>query len=85
MAPGALGNVAGAEEAEAEAAKEAEDNPLSTPRTLPVTATNMVTDLTTGILEGAVSENPEEKLFVVLFTDGQHNVDGASPLRWPRS
>ena len=30
----------------------------------------MVTDLTTGILEGAVSENPEEKLFVVLFTDG---------------
>ena len=40
----------------------------------------MVTDLTTGILEGAVSENPEEKLFVVLFTDGQHNVDGTSPL-----
>ena len=78
--PGALGNVAGDEEAEAEAAKEAEDNPLSTPRTLPVAATNMVTDLTTGILEGAVSENPEEKLFVVLFTDGQHNVDGASPL-----
>ena len=72
--PGALGNV------DEDAADEAEDNPLATPRTLPVAATNMVTDLTTGILEGAVSENPEEKLFVVLFTDGQHNVDGTSPL-----
>ena len=55
-------------------------DPNAPPRTLPVVATNMITDLSTGIVEGAISENPSEKLFVVLFTDGQHNIEGASPL-----
>ena len=55
-------------------------NPATPPVTLPVSATNMITDLSTGLIEGAVSENPAEKLFVVLFTDGQHNVAGSSPL-----
>ena len=36
--------------------------------------------MSTGLVEGAVSEDPAEKLIVVLFTDGQHNVQGASPL-----
>ena len=59
---------------------EGKEDPSAPPRTLPVAATNMITDLSTGIVEGAVSENPSEKLFVVLFTDGQHNIEGASPL-----
>ena len=52
-----------------DATDEAEDNPFATPRhafqwPLPT----MVTDLTTGgILEGAVSENPEEKLLVAAL------------------
>ena len=59
---------------------EGQVDPNAPPVTLPVSATNMITDLSTGLIEGAVSEDPAEKLFVVLFTDGQHNVEGASPM-----
>ena len=75
--PGAIGN----EEADDKSQPiDDKEDPNAPPRTLPVAATNMITDLSTGIVEGAVSENPSEKLFVVLFTDGQHNIEGASPL-----
>ena len=75
--PDYIGNEGDAEESQT--VDEGED-PNAPPMTLPVGATNMITDLSTGIVEGAVSEDPSEKLFVVLFTDGQHNADGVSPL-----
>ena len=74
--PGAIGGVGGENTEHTDDSEE--DN--SPPQTLPVAATNMVTDLSTGIVEGAVSEDPQEKLFVILFSDGQHNVEGTSPL-----
>ena len=50
------------------------------PDTLEVPATNMVSDLVTGIEQGVVPDGSQERIFVVLLTDGQHNADGASPL-----
>ena len=57
---------------------------LPPPKTLEIAVTNMISDLATGIEEGVVSDTSKDNLHVVLFTDGQHNVDGASPLEMAR-
>ncbi|MDP7011064.1 MAG: VWA domain-containing protein [Verrucomicrobiota bacterium] len=57
---------------------------LPPPKTLEAAATNMISDLATGIEKGVVSDTSKENLHVVLFTDGQHNVNGASPLEMAR-
>jgi hypothetical protein len=74
--PGAIGD--------ADAEGESSSGYLPPPETLQVAATNMITDLATAIEEGVVGDTSKDKLYVVIFTDGQHNVDGASPLEMAR-
>ena len=74
--PGAIGD-AGEE-------GESDSEYLPPPKTLEIAATNMISDLATGVEEGVISDTSKENLHVVLFTDGQHNIDGASPLEIAR-
>ncbi|HIE92340.1 MAG TPA: VWA domain-containing protein, partial [Acidobacteria bacterium] len=74
--PGAIGD--------ADTEDESNSGYLPPPETLQVAATNMMTDLATAIEEGVVGDASKDKLYVVIFTDGQHNVDGASPLEMAR-
>jgi len=63
---------------------ESDSEYLLPPKTLEIAVTNMISDLATAIEDGVVSATSKENLHVVLFTDGQHNVDGASPLEMAR-
>ena len=74
--PNAIGEVSVEAEGDAEF--------LPPPKTLNVAVTNMITDLATAIEEGEVGDTSKEKLIVVLITDGQHNVDGSSPVEMAR-
>jgi len=74
--PGAIGE---ADEADGE-----KTTLSSPPETFNITATNLLTDLATGIEEGVLPDQSGDNLIVVLFSDGQHNVDGASPLEMAR-
>ena len=74
--PGAIGDAGEDGESDSEY--------LPPPKTLEIAATNMISDLATGIEEGVVSDTSKENLHVVLFSDGQHNIDGASPLQMAR-